>query len=61
MKKKKFCQNSDKFGYGFVKNDIMFMCLLCIYKNLIISSLFNIDTLNFTKYILMNLTWPLKT
>ena len=23
--KKTFCQNSDKFGYSFIKNDIMFM------------------------------------
>ena len=58
--KKTFCQNSDKFGYSFIKND-MFMYLLCIYKKLIILSLFNIDTLNFTTYILKNLTCPLKT
>ena len=31
--KKKFCQNSDKFGYSFIKNDIILMYLLCIYKN----------------------------
>ena len=30
--KKTFCQNSDKFGYSFIKNDIMFMYILCIYK-----------------------------
>ena len=30
--KKTFCQNSDYFGYCFIKNDIMFMYLLCIYK-----------------------------
>ena len=30
--KKTFCQNSDKLGYSFIKNDIMFMYLLCIYK-----------------------------
>ena len=42
----------------------MTLCL-CIYfiftKNLIILSLFKIDTLNFTMYILANLTCPLKT
>ena len=42
----------------------MTLCL-CIYfiftKNLIILSLFKIDTLNFTMYILVNLTCPLKT
>ena len=30
--KKTFCQNNDKFGYSLIKNDIMFMYLLCIYK-----------------------------
>ena len=30
--KKTFCQNSDKFGYSFIKNDIMFMYILYIYK-----------------------------
>ena len=49
--KKTICQNSDKFGYSFIKNDIMFMYLLCIYKKLIIFSLFNIGTLNFTMYV----------
>ena len=39
----------------------MFMYLLCINKKLIFLSLFNIDTLNFTMYILTNLTCPLKT
>ena len=34
--KKVFCQNSDKFGHSFIKNDIMFRYLLCIYKKLII-------------------------
>ena len=59
--KKTFCQNSDKFGYNFIKNDIMFMYILCIYKKKhIILSLFKIDTLKFTMYILMNLTSPLK-
>ena len=55
------CQNSDKFYYSFIKNDIMFLYLLYIYKKPIILSLFKIDTLNFTMYILANLTCPLKT
>ena len=59
MEKKTFCQNSDYFGYCFVKND-MLMYLLCIYKKPIILSLFKIDTLNFTMYILTILTCPLK-
>ena len=59
--KKTFCQNSDKFCCSFIKNDIMFMYLLYIYKKPIILSLFKIDTLNFTMYILANLTCPLKT
>ena len=28
---KTFCQDSEKFGYRFIKNDIMFMFILCIY------------------------------
>ena len=32
MEKKAFCQNSDKFCYNFIKNDIMLMYLLYIYK-----------------------------
>ena len=56
--KKTFCQN--KFGYSFIKNDFMFMYLLCIYEQIIVLSLYNIDTLNFTMYILTNLTCPLK-
>ena len=28
MKKKTFCQNSDKFGQSFIKTDIMFMYML---------------------------------
>ena len=56
-----FYQNSDKFGCSFIKNDIMFMYLLCIYKKPIILSIFKIDTLNFTTYILTILTCPLKT
>ena len=59
--KKAFCQNSNKFCYSFIKNVIMFMYLLYIYKKAIILSLFKIDTLNFTMYILANLTCPLKT
>ena len=58
--KKTFCQNSDKFCCSFIK---MTSCL-CIYliftKNNILS-LFKIDTLNFTMYILANLICPLKT
>ena len=38
----------------------MFMHLLCIYKKLIILSLFKIDTLNFTMSILTIFTCPLK-
>ena len=34
------------------------MYLLYIYKNPIVFSLFNMDTLNFTMYILANLTCP---
>ena len=59
--KKTFCQNSDKFCCSFITNDIMFMYLLYIYKKPIILSLFKIDTLNFTMYILANLTCSLKT
>ena len=59
---KTFCQNSDYFGYRFIKNDIMLMDLLCIYKKKnIILSLFKTRTLNFTMYILTILTHPLKT
>ena len=36
------------------------MYLLCIYKKPIILSLFEINTLNFTMYILTILTYPLK-
>ena len=59
--KKTFCQNSDYFGYCFIKNDIMFMYLLRIYKKPIILSLFQTVTLNFTMYILTILTCLLKT
>ena len=55
MEKKTFCQNNDKLGYSFIKNGIMFMYILCIYKKNIILNLFKIDTLNFTMYILR--TW----
>ena len=48
---KTFYQNSDKFSYSFIENDVMFMNLLCIYKKSIILSIFKIDTLNFTMYI----------
>ena len=51
MEKKTFYQNSDKFGYSFIKNYIVFMYLLCIYKKFIILSLFKFDALNFTMYI----------
>ena len=60
MEKKAFCQNNDKFGYRFIKNDIMFMYILFFYQKPIILSLFKIDTLNFTMYILTILTYPLK-
>ena len=53
---KKNCQESDKFGYSFIKSDIMFIYLLCIYKKLIILRLFIIGTLTFTMYFLTNLT-----
>ena len=32
MKKKKFCQNSDKFGYSFIKNDIIYVFTLHLQK-----------------------------
>ena len=57
--KKIFCQNSDKLGHKFTKNDIMYMYFLCIYKKLIILSLFKIATLNFTMYVLTILTCTL--
>ena len=61
MEKKTFRQNSDKFCCSFIKNDTMFMYLPYIYKKPIILSLFKIDTLNFTIYILASLTFPPKT
>ena len=57
--KKTFYQN--KFCYNFIKNDFLFMYLLCIYEKIVVLSLYNIDTLNFTMYILTNLTCPLET
>ena len=60
MWKKAFCQNSDKYGYSFIKNNIMFTYILYIYKKIIMLSLFKINTLNFTMYILTILTCPLK-
>ena len=58
---KTFYQSSDRFDWSFIKNNIMFMYLLCIYKKKNILSLFEIDALNFTMYILTILTCPLKT
>ena len=49
-----------KSCYSFIKNDILFMYLFYIYKKSNILSLFEIDTLKFTMYILANLTCPLK-
>ena len=34
--KKNILSKCDKFGYSFIKNDIMFMYLLCVYKTPII-------------------------
>ena len=59
-KKKTFCQNSNYFGCSFIKNDILFMYFLCIYKKPVILSLFRLDILNFTLYILTTLLCPLK-
>ena len=36
--KKTFCQNSDDFCYRFIKNDIMSMHLLCIYRKAMINA-----------------------
>ena len=62
---KTFCQNSDCFGYRFIKNDMylhvnVYVLTLYLQKTIILS-LFKIDTLNFTMYILTILTCPLKT
>ena len=56
MSKKTFFQNSDYLGYCFIKNGIMFIYLLCVYKKPIILSLLKIDKLNFTMYVLTILT-----
>ena len=58
---KTFYQNSDRFGYCFIKNNIMFMYYFVFTKKPIILSLCKIDTWNFTMYILTILTCPLKT
>ena len=58
--KKTFYQNSDRFGYCFIKNNIMFMYYYFVFtKKNIILSLCKIDTWNFTMYILTILTCPL--
>ena len=57
---KTFCQNSNYFGFRFIKNDIMFMYLICIYKKPIILSLFKIHISIFIMYILTILTCSLK-
>ena len=44
MKKKTFSQNSDKFGYSFIKNDIVYVYTLYLQKTIILR-LFKIDTL----------------
>ena len=49
----------DKFGYSFIKNEIIFMYIPSIYKKNIILSLFKIDALNVTMYIFTILTCPL--
>ena len=61
MEKEHFVKIVTNFVLFFFKNDIVFMYLLFIYKTPIILSLFKVDTLNFTMYILANLTCPLKT
>ena len=59
--KKTFRLNNEKFSYNILKNGIIYLNLLCIYKRPIILSLFKFDTLNFIIYILTILTCPLKT
>ena len=61
MEKKHFVKIITILVTALFKNDIMFMHILCIYKKTIVLSLFKIDTLNFTMYILTVLTCPLKT
>ena len=39
-------------SYSFIKNDIIFVYLLYIYRKLIILSLFKIDRFNFTMCVL---------
>ena len=46
---KTFYQNSDKFGYSSIKNDIMLCIYIVFTKNPL--SLFKIDALNCTMYI----------
>ena len=60
IRKKPFFQNSEKFGYSFIKSDIGYMYLSFIYKNPIMLSLLEIVTLNITMYILTILTGSLK-
>ena len=60
IRKKTFCQNSDKFGQSSIKTVIMFMHMLYNQKKAVILSLFKTDTLNFTMYILTILTCPFK-
>ena len=56
MEKKHFVKIVTNFLTVLLKNDIMFMYLVSIYKKPIILNLFEIDTLNFTMYILAKLT-----
>ena len=58
--KKTYFQNSEKFGYSFIKSDIGYIYLFFIYKNLIMLSLLETVTLNFTMYILTISTGSLK-
>ena len=48
-------QNSEKFGNGFIKNDIIYMNVPFIYENPIILDLLKIVTIKFTIYILTTL------
>ena len=59
-RKKTFCQNNDKFGCSFIKNDIVYVFTLYLQIPIILS-LFKIDALNFTIYILTILISSLKT
>ena len=60
MEKKHFVELVTSLVTVLLKNDIVFMDLLFIFKNHIILSLFKIETLNFTMYSLTILTCPLK-